>query len=120
MSMSNYAGKIDILLANMSALKTHVLPANRNAMEQYLCTVWAVVTMLTASLCRVAVDKQLLHRFEEYTQAEEKRLLENLKTAQYNIDTRDTLDLICGPGRIEKVLPLNHLIRVNAISHSAF
>ncbi|KAM5542274.1 hypothetical protein V8D89_004147 [Ganoderma adspersum] len=102
MSMSNYAGKIDILLANMSALKTHVLPANRNAMEQYLCSVWTIVTMLTAGLRRIEVDKQLLHRFEDYTQAEEKRLLENLKTAQYNIDRRDTFDLICGPGRIEK------------------
>ena len=102
--MSNYAAKIDSLLANMSALKTHVLPDNRNTTERYLGTVWPLVTMLTAAFRRIEVDKQLLHRFEDYTQDEEKRLSENLRTVKFYIDTQDTLDLIRGQGRIEKVL----------------
>ncbi|PIL29961.1 hypothetical protein GSI_07872 [Ganoderma sinense ZZ0214-1] len=110
-SMSDYAAKIDVLLAKMFALKTHVLPANRNAMEQYLLPVWTIATMLTAAFRRVDVDEQLLQRFEDYTEAEEKRLAENLKTAKYDIDAQDTLDLIRGPGRIEKhVFPLLYLL----------
>ncbi|KAI1785580.1 hypothetical protein LXA43DRAFT_1037408 [Ganoderma leucocontextum] len=111
MSMSDYAGKIDVLLAKMFALKGNVLPANRNAMEQYLYYVWTIVTMLTTAFRRVEVDEQLLQRFEDYTRAEEKRLSENLKTAKYDIDAQDTLDLIRGPGRIEKhVFPLLYLL----------
>lgn len=108
MSMSDYAAKIDVILAKIFALKAHVLPANRNAMEQYLYYVWTMVTMLTTAFRRVDVDEQLLHRFEEYTLAEEKRLGENLKTTKYDIDARDTLDLIRGPGRIEKVCLVGH------------
>ena len=116
MSMSDYAAKIDVVLAKMFALKTHLLPANRNAIEQYLFTVWTIVTMLTVAFRRVEIDEQLLHRFEDYTKSEEQRLAENLKTAKYDIDAQDTLDLICGPGRIEKVLLLNSWIPANCLS----
>ena len=113
--MSDYAAKIDIVLAKMFALKTHLLPANRNAIEQYLFTVWTIVTMLTAAFRRVEIDEQLLHRFEDYTKSEEQRLAENLKTAKYDIDARDTLDLICGPGRIEKVFLLSPRMSANGL-----
>ncbi len=116
--MSDYVAKIDVVLAKMFALKPLVLPANRNAMEQYLYWVWTMVTMLTAAFRRVDVDEQLLRRFEDYTQAEENRLSENLKTAKYDIDAQDTLDLIRGPGRIEKVFPLDYRIRVKLVSNS--
>ena len=107
MSMSNYAGKIDVLLAKMFALKPLVLPANRNSVEEYLRYVWKHVTTLTAAFRKVDVDAQLLHKFEDYTQAEESRLLENLKTTKFVIDAQNTLDLIRGPGGIEKVVPSN-------------
>ena len=116
MSMSDYAVKIDVVLAKMFALKAHLLPANRNAIEQYLFTVWTIVTMLTAAFRRVEIDEQLLHRFEDYTKSEEQRLAENLKTAKYDIDARDTLDLICGPGRIEKVRLLSPRMSANCLS----
>ncbi|TBU21891.1 hypothetical protein BD311DRAFT_869699 [Dichomitus squalens] len=111
MSMSDYASKIDVLLAKMFALKPHVLPANRNAMERYLWVVWTCVTMLTNAFRRMDVDEALLSKFDDYTKSEENRLLKNLETAKYDIDARDTLELICGPGRIEKHLfPLLYLL----------
>ena len=103
MSMSDYAGKIDVLLAKMFALKPLVLPANRNAMERYLWVVWTCVTMLTNAFRRVDIDETLLSKFDDYTKSEESRLLKNLETVKYDIDARDTLELIRGPGRIEKV-----------------
>ena len=104
MSMSDYAEKIDVLLAKMFALKDLVLWVNRKAMEQYLWIVWTSVTMLTNAFRRVDVNEALLSKFDDYTRSEESRLLENLKMVKYNIDERDTLEVICGPGRIEKVL----------------
>ena len=101
--MSDYAAKIDILLAKMFSLKRQALPTNRNGIEQYLCTVWTRVSTLTAAFRRVEVDEALLRKFEDYTEAEEDRLLRNLETVKYDIDARDTLELIRGPGRIEKV-----------------
>ncbi|KAI1785577.1 hypothetical protein LXA43DRAFT_899476 [Ganoderma leucocontextum] len=111
MSMSDYAKKINILLAKMFALRPLVLPANRNEMEKYLSYVWTAVAMLTSAFRRVDVDEQILHHFDDYTQAEEKRLSENLQTVKYIIDTPDTAYLICGLGRIEKqIFPLLYLL----------
>ncbi len=104
MSMSSYAEKIDGSLANMLGIKPQVLPANRDAIDQYLGFVWIIVTKLTAAFRRVYVDEQILHHFEAYTQAEEARLSVNLEDAKYIINAQDTVELICGPGRIETVL----------------
>lgn len=121
MSMSNYVAKIDILLANMSSLKHHVLPANRNAVEEYLYRVWTVITLLTNAFYRVEVDQQLLHRFEDYTQAEERRLLETLKTMRYTIDdAQKMLHLIRESKNVEKVFVFGHRVLVNIMSDSLF
>ena len=104
--MSDHVTKIDILLAKMFELKRYVLPANRNAVEQYLHHVWTCITSLTAAFRRVHIDDELLRLFERYTSASERRLAENLKTIRYDIDAEDTLALICGPGPIEKVFLL--------------
>ncbi|TBU25684.1 hypothetical protein BD311DRAFT_492317 [Dichomitus squalens] len=110
-SMSDYAAKIDVLLAKMFSLKRYALPTNRNAIEQYLGTVWTRISTLTAAFRRVEVDEALLRKFEDYTESEEDRLLRNLETVKYDIDARDTLELIRGPGRVEKHLfPLLYLL----------
>ncbi len=102
--MRSYAEKIDVLLAKMFAIKRDVLPANRNGVDHYLYNVWTRSTKLTAAFGRpTAIDKGLLNRFEDYAQAGQKRLVENLETINYKIDAEDTLTRICGPGPIEKV-----------------
>ncbi|PIL29957.1 hypothetical protein GSI_07868 [Ganoderma sinense ZZ0214-1] len=109
--MSSYAAKIDGFLSQMVALKPLVLPANRTAVEHYLDSVWARAAMLTSAFRRVEIDEEIRRNFEEYSQAEEQRLSQNLETVKYIIDGRETLDLVCGPGRIEKhIFPLLYVL----------
>ena len=103
MVMSDYAAKIDVILAKMFSLKAQVLPANRNAVEQYLNIVWTLVTALTSAFRRTPVDESLMNKFESYTKREESRLRQNLTDVRYDFDARDTVDIVRGPGRIEKV-----------------
>ncbi len=103
MVMSDYAEKIDIILAKMASLKAQVLPANRNSIEHYMNLIWTIVAMITAAYRRSSKDESLMARFESYTAAEENRLRRNLEDARYDFDARDTLDIVRGPGTIEKV-----------------
>jgi hypothetical protein len=50
-----------------------------------------------------------LGRFKSYLEAEEARLSTNLKAVDYVIDGTDTLTLITGVGRIEKVGARRHI-----------
>ncbi|RDX51421.1 hypothetical protein OH76DRAFT_1481353 [Lentinus brumalis] len=111
MVMSDYAEKIDIILAKMASLKAQVLPANRNSIEHYMNLIWTIVAMITAAYRRSSKDESLMARFESYTTAEENRLRRNLEDARYDFDARDTLDIVRGPGTIEKhILPLLYLL----------
>ncbi|RPD55866.1 hypothetical protein L227DRAFT_579346 [Lentinus tigrinus ALCF2SS1-6] len=112
MVMSDYAAKIDVILAKMFSLKAQVLPANRNAVEQYLGIVWTLATMLTSAFRRrTPIDESVMSKFESYTKQEENRLRQNLKDVKYDFEARDTVDLVRGPGRIEKhVFPLLYLL----------
>ncbi|RPD56321.1 hypothetical protein L226DRAFT_469232 [Lentinus tigrinus ALCF2SS1-7] len=111
MVMSDYAAKIDVILAKMFSLKAQVLPANRNAVEQYLNHVWTMITMLTSAFRRTPIDESVMSKFESYTKQEENRLRQNLKDVKYDFDARDTVDIVRGPGRIEKhIFPLLYLI----------
>ena len=103
MVMSDYASKIDIIFAKMFSLRAQVLPANRTTVERYLHKVWAPVTLYTAAFRRCAIDESLMSIFASHTNAEESRLRRNLDTVRYDIDAWDTLELVRGPGGIEKV-----------------
>ena len=103
MAMTSYASKIDLLLAKMFSLKSLVLPANRNYLERYLSRIWTPVTELTTALRRTPGNEVLRAKFQPHVDAEEARLRRNLEAFRYDIDARDALMLITGPGRIEKV-----------------
>ena len=49
----------------------------------------------------------LEERFRSYVETEEERLRDGLETVKYAIDGMDTLSLITGQGRIEKVSSLS-------------
>lgn len=48
-------------------------------------------------------DEDLFAKFSSYVSAEEARLRKNLESVAYNIDAVDTLGIVTGPGRLEKV-----------------
>ena len=103
MAMTHYVIQIDKLLEKMFAIKPLVLPANRRFLERYLDSIWSPVTELTMGFRRASWSAELRERFESYVLVEEERMREQLEDIRYDIDAADTLSLVIGPGRIEKV-----------------
>jgi hypothetical protein len=102
-SIIDYARKIEDLFAKMEGIRTEVLPANRELMDYYLTYVWKRVQKLTAAAPSPVYFPFDSEKFKSYIEAEETRLSANLKAVKYTIDGTDTLSLITGVGRIEKV-----------------
>lgn len=104
MAMTHYIVEIDHLLDNMFAIKSLVLPANRRFVERYLDSVWSLITELTTGFRRAEWNDAMREKFQSYVVEEENKMRERLETIRYDIDAADTLVLVTGPGRIEKVL----------------
>ncbi len=102
-SATMYRDKINDLFAKMFALKGHVRPAVRNSVDTYLHTVWTGISELTSSIDPYYAPESLREKFQSYVDDEESRLREGLEAVRYDIDAMDTLVLVMGPGRIEKV-----------------
>ena len=103
MTATYYRDKIVEICAKMFSIRPLIHSSNRNAVDKYLQTVWKRVCTLTSSLVSTSQADTLQARFQSYVDAEEQRLREGLETVRYDIDAIDTLSLITGPGRIEKV-----------------
>ncbi|KAI0644525.1 hypothetical protein C8Q79DRAFT_777894 [Trametes meyenii] len=111
MTATYYRDKIIETLAQMFSMRPLIHPANAQAVEKYLETVYKRVCTLTSSFVCTSQSDALKARFQRYVDAEERRLREGLETVRYDIDAIDTLTLITGPGRIEKYLfPLLYLL----------
>jgi hypothetical protein len=84
-----------------------VLPPNREAVDRYFACVWEYVHTLTAAVHSQNSPQNSgpdhPNKFNSYLEAEEARLGNNLRAVDYVIDGVDTLPLIAGVGRIEKV-----------------
>lgn len=97
--------KVNDILDKMFSIRPHVLPRNKAAVDRYLRNVWKGVGTLTYSFANVTAGypRPLRERFNSYVDSEEDRLRERLNAIGYNIDALDTLRLVTGPGRVEKV-----------------
>jgi hypothetical protein len=97
----------------MEGTRVEVLPPNRKFFDNYFTFAWKIVHTLTAAVTplepELASDASNLERFKSYLEAEETRLSTRLKAVDYNIDGTDTLTLITGAGRIEKVGVRRHI-----------
>jgi hypothetical protein len=103
-SIIDYARKIEDLFAKMEGLRNMVLPPNREAFDRYFGCAWVTVHVLTAAvLSQQYSEPEDPKRFKLHLKAEEVRLGNNLRAVDYVIDGVDTLPLIAGVGRIEKV-----------------
>lgn len=107
-SLIDYAQKMEDLLAKMEGVRRVVLPPNREAVDQYFGSVWDVVHTLTAAVNSQSSqfsgpDDSDSNKFKLYLEAVEVRLGNNLQAVDYVIDGVDTLPLITGLGRVEKV-----------------
>jgi hypothetical protein len=102
-SIIEYAHKIEDLLAKMDGVRTEVLPLNFEAIVNYFSSVWEYLHTLTAPVLSLQPSQDDPDKFKSYIEAEEARLENNLRAVDYIIDGTDTLTLITGVGRIEKV-----------------
>ena len=102
-SIINYAKRIEELFAKMEGVRSHVLPPNREAIDDYFTYIWEPVHTLTAAVVSLQPGPNNPDKFKSYLEAEEARLSANLRAFDYIIDGTDTLTLITGVGRIEKV-----------------
>jgi len=80
-----------------------VLPPNRKAIDKYFTTVWKAVHTLTAAVPSRYYDLDDSEKFELYLKSEKERLEKKLQALHYVIDGIDTVTLITGGDRIEKV-----------------
>jgi hypothetical protein len=97
----------------MEGVRTTVLAPNQEAVDEYFSTVWEPVHTLTAAV--IPLDNFYgVEKFTSYFESEEARLGKNLRDVDYVVDEVDTLTLITGGGRIEKVR-INHCIGLHLI-----
>lgn len=101
--MIKYRGEITDLIAKMFAILPRVPDANRVSVAAYIKRIYELVMTFVDSINDAAVNDALQARFKSYTEAEESRLRKGLEDVKHDIDQLDTLSLITGPGRIEKV-----------------
>ena len=89
----------------MEGVRAEVLPPNRQSIDDYFTFGWDIVHALTAAVTPLQPEPgpSTWDKFKPYLEAEEARLSTNLKAVDYVIDGTDTLTLITGVGRIEKV-----------------
>lgn len=106
-SIIDYAQKIEDLFAKMQGVRSAVLPPNRKAFDRYFGYVWEAVHTLTAAVLSQSSQSSSRpdesKKFKPYLEALESRLENNLQAVDYIIDGVDTLPLIMGVGRVEKV-----------------
>jgi len=103
----DYARKIEELFAKMEGVRSVVLPPNREVVDGYFGYVWRAVHTLTAAVLSQSSSQSSgsddPKKFKSYLEAEETRLGNNLRAVDYMIDGIDTIPLIAGVGRVEKV-----------------
>lgn len=105
------------------AILPKVQPINRSFVNDYLSSVYVPVATLRDAVSECIINDALQEKFSSHVEAEEARLRGNLQAVDYDIDAelalfiipgaffliylRDTLILVTGEGRIEKVHLLN-------------
>lgn len=107
--MNYYYDRIQLLLARIAVISMEVHQSNQPFVDHYHASWEAgyVVHMVLAGVHNFVkglnVDDQLLERFKPYIDGEELKMKKRLQSIAYHIDAPNTLDLVMGSGRMEKV-----------------
>ena len=101
----------------MFSMLDSILPINRRLVYRYIENYsFSRVELLLRSIIPYDAhgDDDLRENIQPYLTEEEERLRSTLESIAWDIDTMDTLALITGPERIEKVRTLvhNHSLRL--------
>lgn len=106
--MSRYKSRIYSLVQTMFRTLAHVLPSNRRAVDEYLFhqSFWRIELLLRSTRDaggKVESDPDLLKATVSYERMEEERLENALEDVGFELDTKETVGLMTGAGRIERV-----------------
>lgn len=110
--MVHYKGCIEALFAKMEGIIPELRLENRGYAHEYFAMSWKAIHTLTAGLDNHPPPHSNQDRFKSYVETEEQRLKVILQAVDYTIDGHDTLSLVTGPGRIEKVRLYSAIDRV--------
>ena len=96
-----------MIIKTMFSTLDSVLPVNRSLVDRYIGSYYALsrVELLLRSVRPYDArdENDLQQKVQPYITEEEERLRSTLESIAWDIDTVDTLALITGPERIEKV-----------------
>ena len=98
-----YRDRIMGLFSHMFSMRPQIKAENRYWVDYYLRSVWPVAFELTQSLRPANVSEHIEDKFAAFAEFEEERIRKNLEDIHYDIDALDTVYVVSGPGRIEKV-----------------
>lgn len=98
-----YRDKITSLFNQMFALRSSIKAENRYWADYYLRNVWPAAFELCQSLRQASVAEHIEDKFQAFANYEEERIRQNLDDIHFDIDALDTVYVVAGPGRIEKV-----------------
>lgn len=88
----------------MHAMKRDIVPENRQGVDYYLSKVWMIGFELCSSLrYSPELPEGFADKFTKYVSFEEARIRKNLEDLNYDIDALETVYIVVGPGRVEKV-----------------
>ena len=97
------------MLARIAIISKEVLPSNKNLMDLFNGSWWSsyYLDRMLAGVHEAVVDTadnpQLFERFKDYIEEEEAKMTKKLHSIMYFIDATNTLNLVTGSGRLEKV-----------------
>ena len=103
----------------MDALRPLLLPENRSRAEYYLRMISPTVVSLLAGFNQFQYAEHLASKFQPYIDHEEARIKQNLQDIRYDFDASDSVHVVAGPGRIEKV-GLNYTVQVDIVEPQLF
>ena len=99
-----YARHIDRTVGVLDALSSRVRPENWDDVKYYFSKTAFTRYALTSTLLRMEMyPVDLPQAFTDYATEQETTLAQTLHKVRYLIDDRNTLALVLGPWRIEKV-----------------
>ncbi len=101
---ASYVTRIKTAIGRMLAAVPGILPLNRVGLDWYFLDDWHRVFAATAGFQEWYGREVVLEgHFQNFIKYEEERIRGNLEKIKYNIDTPETVSLVVGAGRLEKV-----------------
>lgn len=109
MSLRYYYDRILALLSKMAVVSEKVLDSNRALVDRFmgcapLRVIEAVLAGIRSSHENDCLDEELFARFKRHVDSEEAKMEKTLQILKYCLDAPNTVAMVLGSGRPEKVI----------------